>query len=37
MTKKLIAAILLAFAMTASAPIASADVDMPVCYPCDGK
>ena len=32
--KKVIAAVLFALALTASAPVASAEIDMPVCYPC---
>jgi hypothetical protein len=35
MMKKLTAALLLCLALTAAAPIAVADIDMPVCYPCD--
>ena len=35
MIKRTFAAILLALALTAAAPVASADIDMPVCYPCD--
>jgi hypothetical protein len=35
MIKKTFAAVLLALALTAAAPVASADIDMPVCYPCD--
>jgi hypothetical protein len=35
MIKKTFAAVLLAMALTAAAPVASADIDMPVCYPCD--
>ena len=34
MMKKAAFALLLALALTASAPIASAEIDMPVCYPC---
>ena len=33
--KKLIAAVLFALALTAAAPVANAEIDMPVCYPCD--
>jgi hypothetical protein len=32
--KKLIAAVLFALVLTASTPVASAEIDMPVCYPC---
>jgi hypothetical protein len=32
--KKIIAAVLFALTLTAYAPIASAEIDMPVCYPC---
>jgi hypothetical protein len=32
--KKLIAAVLFALVLTASAPVANAEIDMPVCYPC---
>jgi hypothetical protein len=32
--KRLIAAVLFALVLTASAPIAIAEIDMPVCYPC---
>ena len=35
MIQKTIAAVLLVLALTASAPVATADVDLPVCYPCD--
>ena len=35
MINKIVAALLLALALTASAPVATADVDLPVCYPCD--
>ena len=31
--KKVIAAVLFALVLTASAPVASAEIDMPVCYP----
>jgi hypothetical protein len=34
MTKKILAAVLFALTLTASAPIASAEVEMPPCYPC---
>ena len=37
MIKRTVAAILFALALTAAAPVASADVDMPACYPCDTK
>jgi hypothetical protein len=37
MLKKTLTALLLALALTASAPVASADVDFPECYPCDTK
>ena len=32
--KKVIAAIIFALVLTASAPVADAEIDMPVCYPC---
>ena len=32
--KKFVTAVLFALILTASAPIASAEIDMPVCYPC---
>jgi hypothetical protein len=35
MMKKCLGALLLALAFTAATPIASAEIDMPVCYPCD--
>ena len=34
--KKLIFALVLALQFTAATSIATADVEMPVCYPCDG-
>jgi hypothetical protein len=37
MTKKILATFLFALAMTVTAPVASADADMPGCYPCDTK
>lgn len=37
MIKKAVFALLFALALTVSAPIASADVDFPECYPCDTK
>ena len=36
MRRKVIAAVLFAFALTASVPVASAEIDMPVCYPWRG-
>ena len=35
MIQKTIAALMIVLALTASAPVATADVDLPVCYPCD--
>jgi hypothetical protein len=35
MIKRTVAAILFALALTAAVPVASADVDLPSCYPCD--
>ena len=37
MLKKTIAIVLFTLALVASSPVASADVDMPECYPCDIK
>jgi hypothetical protein len=34
MKKKILSAVLLALALTISAPVASADAPMPGCYPC---
>jgi hypothetical protein len=34
MMKRVVAAVLFCPALTAAAPVASADIDMPVCYPC---
>ena len=34
MIKKAVFALMLALALTSSAPIASAEVEMPECYPC---
>jgi len=33
--RKAVFALLFALALTAAAPVASADIDMPVCYPCE--
>lgn len=35
MIKKAVFALLFALTLTAVAPPASAEIDMPVCYPCD--
>jgi hypothetical protein len=37
MIKRTIAAFLFALALTTAIPVASADVDLPSCYPCDTK
>lgn len=37
MLKKSIAILLFALAMVATAPVASADIDMPECFPCESK
>ncbi len=34
MMKKIFAVAMLALALTASAPVATAEVEMPECYPC---
>ena len=33
--KKLVLAVLVALSLTAATPVATADVDIPLCYPCD--
>jgi hypothetical protein len=35
MMRKAIAAVLFCLALTTVAPVAVAEIDMPVCYPCD--
>ena len=35
MMKKTVLALLFTLALAATAPVANADVDLPVCYPCD--
>jgi hypothetical protein len=35
MMKRTIAALLFALALTTALPVASADVDLPSCYPCE--
>jgi hypothetical protein len=35
--KKIIFALLLALQFTAATQVASADIDYPTCWPCDGK
>ena len=37
MIKKAVFALLFALALTSVTPLASADVDLPSCYPCDTK
>ena len=37
MIKKAVFALLFALALTSVAPVASADIDLPSCYPCDTK
>ena len=37
MLKKTIALFVLALALVSTAPVASADVDIPECYPCGPK
>lgn len=37
MIKKAVFALLFALALTSVTPVASADVDLPSCYPCDTK
>jgi hypothetical protein len=37
MIKRTVAAILFALVLTAAVPVASADIDIPECYPCDTK
>ena len=33
--KKLVLAVIVALTFTAATPMANADVDIPLCYPCD--